>query len=181
MEPWGEDELRRDFVLAEKKVPRITRSGLEFIDINLAAFSHHKPLSVLAGESADYREWLELLAQGHLKSMEEVEQSVSSPVIKEAYHTIRTLPKDVMMRYEEAYIKRQNISHYVSAQKEEGIMQGIEKGKEEGKKEGIKEGREEGIKEASLEIARNMLAAQVAIKTIIACTGLNEEEIKNLK
>ncbi|WP_085783728.1 Rpn family recombination-promoting nuclease/putative transposase [Candidatus Nucleicultrix amoebiphila] len=181
MEPWGEDELRRDFVLAEKKVPRITRSGLEFIDINLAAFSHHKPLSVLAGESADYREWLELLAHGHLKSMEEVEQSVSSPVIKEAYHTIRTLPKDVMMRYEEAYIKRQNISHYVSAQKEEGIMQGIEKGKEEGKKEGIKEGREEGIKEASLEIARNMLAAQVAIKTIIACTGLNEEEIKNLK
>ncbi|ARN85359.1 Rpn family recombination-promoting nuclease/putative transposase [Candidatus Nucleicultrix amoebiphila] len=161
MEPWGEDELRRDFVLAEKKVPRMTRSGLEFIDINLGALSHHKPLSVLAGESADYREWLELLAHGHLKSMEEVEQSVSSPVIKEAYHTIRTLPEDVMMRYEEAYIKRQNISHYVSAQKEEGIKEGIEKGKTES--------------------AMNLLAMGVEVEKIAKATGLSEEKILSLK
>jgi predicted transposase/invertase (TIGR01784 family) len=66
-----------------------------------------------------------------------------------------------MMRYEEAYIKRQNISHYVSAQKEEGIKEGIEKGKTES--------------------AMNLLAMGVEVEKIAKATGLSEEKILSLK
>lgn len=174
MRPWREDELRRDFALREKEDPMNLRCGLEFIDINLEALSFRSVASVLGNESEAYREWLELLAHGHLKSAEEVEQTVSSPVIKEAYHAVRTLPEDVMMRYEEAYIKRQHISHYVASQKEEGIREGIEKGK--------MEGREEGRKEERINFAKRLLKRKnITLEEISALTDLTEEEIKKLK
>ncbi|MCQ2185423.1 MAG: hypothetical protein MJY92_01690, partial [Bacteroidales bacterium] len=57
-------------------------------------------------------------------------------------------------------------------------------GKEEGLKEGRAEGRAEGLEEGEakkqLEIARAMMAEGIPVAVIVKCTGLTEEQIKEL-
>ena len=56
----------------------------------------------------------------------------------------------------------------------------LAEGREEGRKQGIAEGREQGIAEGRAETAKNLLALGVPVQTIVAATGLTEEEIKRL-
>ena len=61
----------------------------------------------------------------------------------------------------------------------------IEKGRQEGLIEGIEAGKQAGIKEGSrnakLNLAKNMLKADMSINNIIKITDLSKEEIENLK
>lgn len=59
---------------------------------------------------------------------------------------------------------------------EEAERQGMERGMERG----IERGLEQGRKESSLQIAKNMLSKGIDINTIIACTGLRQEDLENL-
>jgi predicted transposase/invertase (TIGR01784 family) len=59
-----------------------------------------------------------------------------------------------------------------------------EEGLKEGKQEGLKEGKQEGLKEGEMkekrQIARTMLARDMAISDIAAITGLSEEDIRKI-
>ena len=50
-----------------------------------------------------------------------------------------------------------------------------------GKEDGLKEGKLEGEHQRSIEIAKNMLAANEPLEKIITYTGLSEEEVSNLQ
>ncbi|MBE6355052.1 hypothetical protein [Treponema sp.] len=45
---------------------------------------------------------------------------------------------------------------------------------------GRKEGLTEGAREAKIQTAKNMLVEKIPIETIVKCTGLSIEEVKNL-
>jgi predicted transposase/invertase (TIGR01784 family) len=55
------------------------------------------------------------------------------------------------------------------------------KGMERGIEKGIKRGKEVGKKEAKIEIAKNLLFANIDIETIIKSTKLTVKEIEELK
>jgi predicted transposase/invertase (TIGR01784 family) len=56
-----------------------------------------------------------------------------------------------------------------------------EKGEKRGLEKGIEQGIEEGEKNKQIEIAKNLLLAQVNINIICQTTDLNIEEIEKLK
>lgn len=66
----------------------------------------------------------------------------------------------------------------------EGLEVGIERGRkegiEEGRKEGIEEGRKEGEYKAKVVMAQAMKRQGISIETIVAVSGLTEEEINTL-
>lgn len=68
--------------------------------------------------------------------------------------------------------------------KETGYKEGLEVGRkegiEEGRKEGIEEGRKEGEYKAKVVMAQAMKRQGISIETIVAVSGLTEEEIKTL-
>ena len=64
---------------------------------------------------------------------------------------------------------------------EEGIELGIEKGIEKGKEKGIEKGIEKGKLEGKLEIILNMLRNKLDEETVAKLSGLNLEEIKEIK
>ena len=69
----------------------------------------------------------------------------------------------------------------MSLAEERGKKKGIKQGKEEGMREGIKEGVREGKKEEKRKIAKKLLEKGVTLSEIQEITGLEIEEIKNLK
>ena len=64
--------------------------------------------------------------------------------------------------------------------RKEGIEEGRKEGIEEGRKEGIEEGRKEGEYKAKVVMAQAMKRQGISIETIVAVSGLTEEEIKTL-
>jgi predicted transposase YdaD len=64
--------------------------------------------------------------------------------------------------------------------RKEGIEEGRKEGIEEGRKEGIEEGRKEGEHKAKVVMAQAMKRQGISIETIVAVSGLTEEEIKML-
>ena len=62
----------------------------------------------------------------------------------------------------------------------EGLEKGLAKGMEKGREEGLVEGLEKGRKEQALEMARQMMADNLPVETIIKYTHLNKEDILNL-
>jgi len=65
--------------------------------------------------------------------------------------------------------------------REEGRAEGREEGLAEGREEGRAEGRAEGIEQRSVEIARKMLAAGMAVDVVVEMTGLPEETVRQLR
>jgi len=52
--------------------------------------------------------------------------------------------------------------------------------KADARKEGLAEGRAEGRTEERVKIARNFLNAGIPVSAVASCTGLTEEEVKQL-
>ncbi len=96
------------------------------------------------------------------------------PYFEELLHTAEYLAMD--METQAMYEKRlkemrdiQNVEHYF---RKVTLAEGMEKGMEKG--------RAEGKAEAKAETAKKLLALGVPVETIVAATGLMEEEIRNL-
>ena len=89
--------------------------------------------------------------------------------------------KEERFAYDQA---KKHTDDYLSSLKEkffEGRLEGIHIGKEEGIKIGAERGKEEGRKAREIEVAKNLLNANVAIDIISQITGLPISEIKKLQ
>ena len=68
--------------------------------------------------------------------------------------------------------------------REEGRMEGIQLGEQRGiqlgEQRGIEKGRSEGEREATLRIARTMLQSGIDRNTVMAMTGLTEEDLQRI-
>ena len=65
---------------------------------------------------------------------------------------------------------------HLRKEREEGLAEGEKIGREKGREQG----REEGAMNKAIETARNLKINGVDIELIARCTGLSEEEVKNL-
>lgn len=59
-------------------------------------------------------------------------------------------------------------------------QRGLEKGIQLGEQRGIEKGRSEGEREATLKIARTMLQSGIDRDTVMAITGLTEEDMQRI-
>ena len=64
---------------------------------------------------------------------------------------------------------------------QEGYSEGMSHGLEEGLKQGISQGISQGAHDKAVETARLMLANNIEISMVAKCTGLTEEEIKQIE
>ena len=63
---------------------------------------------------------------------------------------------------------------------QKGLEKGLEKGIQLGEQRGIEKGRSEGEREATLKIARTMLQSGIDRNTVMAMTGLTEEDLQRI-
>ena len=140
--------------------------------------------------------WLYYL--NNLSSLQTVpEEFKKDEVIHEAFDVAEflALSKDEQFSYQSDLKSRLDYKNTLDYAKEvaeaqgmeRGIKKGMEKGMEKGMQKGMQKGREEGeaigLKkgEKSIEIAYNLLKANVATEIIVLSTGLSIEEIEDLK
>ena len=64
---------------------------------------------------------------------------------------------------------------------EQGLEKGIEQGLEKGIEQGLEQGKAEGIEQEKIQIAKNLLNSNVDLQTICLSTGLNKEQIEELR
>ena len=112
-------------------------------------------------------------------------------LIREAFDVAEflALDKDEQFAYQlnlKARLDYKNVMDYAKKEaKEEGIKEGIKEGKKEGiregKKEGIEKGIEEGEKNKAIEIAKNLILANMDTEFICETTGLDEKRVENLR
>ena len=112
------------------------------------------------------------------KAVEELRRSAFTPAQLYSYEQFwdavsveRTLVNNVERKYKEGWQEG----------RERGMEEGMEKGRAEGRVEGRAEGLKEGERKKSLEIARKLLASGLPEEFIAGSTGLNLEEIQELK
>jgi hypothetical protein len=142
-QPWAADELRRHYRLLDTQDPKKERSGIEFFDYNLAALRYRGATETLP---EGLREWLDLLANAHLKTKEEAGREVKVASVRKAYHMLESasLPETVRREYEEAQKKRFQISFYVADEKSKSKDEGHAAGRVEGQIEVLKSLIEDG-------------------------------------
>ncbi|WNS43835.1 Rpn family recombination-promoting nuclease/putative transposase [Paenibacillus sp. MMS20-IR301] len=99
---------------------------------------------------------------------------MNEPELQKAMETLEYLSQNPEARRK--YEDRQKFLHDEASQRDGAQREGFAKGLEQGLKEGLKE----GSKEAKLDIAKNLLQMGIELQTILASTGLTEEEIKSI-
>ena len=109
-------------------------------------------------------EWISFLKSG------EIPVTATAPGLKEAREVLRIETLNDAER-QDYYRMMENLRYQRSV---------IETGREEGREEGRKEGREEGRAEGILSAARNMKKSGIPATVIMQCTGLSEQEVKDL-
>lgn len=163
MEPWGDNELRRHYKLTDTANSKMHRSGIEFLDYNLASLKYPGWDKRVSSRDKALREWLHFFAEAQTRSLKDVEKGVSSQYVKKAYHMIEstTLPQKVKKAYEEDMQRRYNISHYVQNE--------------------VKKGKAAGELAAKQGIVKSLIDEGMEDSFIIKTTGLSIHEIKNLR
>ena len=89
---------------------------------------------------------------------------------------IANMNKKERAEYEAALKIYRDNENVVTTARREGKEEGRAEGREEGRKEGIAIGEERGV----LKTARLMKQNGISVEQIKLCTGLTDEEIKNL-
>ena len=168
------DKVRTDIILADRDTGKQMSNVFREIFIEMPLF---KKTESECEAPLDY--WLY-----NLKHMEQLE-TLSFKGQKELFNRLEQLAKIANMNkkereeYEEClkvYRDNYSIALYQKQQAEARYQEGREEGIEIGEERGLKKGREEGI----LATARLMKQNGISFEQIKLCTGLTDEEIKNL-
>ena len=168
------DKVRTDIILADRDTGKQMSNVFREIFIEMPLF---KNTESECETPLDY--WLY-----NLKHMEQLE-TLSFKGQKELFNRLEQLAKIANMNkkereeYEEClkvYRDNYSIALYQKQQAEARYQEGREEGIEIGEERGLKKGREEGI----LTTARLMKQNGISFEQIKLCTGLTDEEIKNL-
>ena len=150
--------------------------GIKWYFIELPKFRKRNPNM---NEKID--QWLAFLDDSNKEAIEMAEKK--NKTLKKAREEMEYLTGDEAVR-RLAELREKWEMDYISGMglaEERGKKKGIKQGKEEGMREGIKEGVREGKKEEKRKIAKKLLEKGVTLSEIQEITGLEIEEIKNLK
>ncbi len=128
-------------------------------------------------ELSNHLEWWIYIFQ-NLHLLNDIPKELQNDVIKSAFDKAEfaSMPKS----QQENYHKNLKVYRDLVNSLDFAIKTGHEEGKKEGKKEGKAEGMKEGMKDKSIEIAQNLLDANMDLGFIAQTTGLTVEEIERL-
>ena len=127
--------------------------------------------------------WCYFFKYAKKTTKEELERIIGSDmVIKRAYEALDQFNwgEKELIAYEQEK-KRVWDNRAVEDYKIEQMKKKVHEARKEGIEEGIEKGIERGEKSKALQIARNLISANLDIKTILETTGLTKSEIKKLK
>lgn len=121
---------------------------------------------------SDLDEWIYLLKHS------EVKQEFKSKNIQAAAEKLKLLkmPPERRKAYERYLLNRMDEREAIETAREDGMEKGLKQGMEQGMEQGL----EQGLEKGKIDIAKTMLANQMAIDTIAKLTGLSAEKIKAL-
>jgi predicted transposase/invertase (TIGR01784 family) len=165
------DAWKSEHHILDKETYENDLEDLKFVFIELPKFK--KSLEQLENIQ---EKWTYFFKKAHESSIKEMDQLIGEDhSIGRAFEAIdqASWDEDDLMRYE-GYQKTLLDNAMIEDTK-------IHDAKAEGKAEGEAKGKAEGERNKAIETARNMLSENFDIAIIAKCTGLSEEEIKNLK
>jgi predicted transposase/invertase (TIGR01784 family) len=124
-------------------------------------------------------EWLKLIGANNPIETKRIQEEAHNKAIDQAAARLEALNMDKEARtiFENREKARRDELGRIEAGKEEGIAIGLEKGRAEG----LEKGRAEGLEKGKVEIAKNSIKAGLSDEQISLITGLNLEQIKELK
>lgn len=111
-----------------------------------------------------------------------VPEDADAPGLKEAMEqlSIDSLSKEEKIAYYKHLDNMRSLTSMVESAWENGEWEGMKKGLEQGMEKGLEQGIEEGRKTEKIEIAKNLLAMGMDLKSIATATGLSENEILSI-
>ena len=172
------DKVRTDIILADRDTGKQMSNVFREIFIEMPLF---KKTESECEAPLDY--WLY-----NLKHMEQLEH-LSFKGQKALFARLEELARIANMNKKErdeyeaclkVYRDNYSIALYRKRQEEAKFQEGLQIGKEEGREEGRQEGIEIGEERGILKTARQMKQNGISFEQIKLCTGLTDEEIKNL-
>ncbi|MCI7287592.1 MAG: Rpn family recombination-promoting nuclease/putative transposase [Parabacteroides sp.] len=172
------DKVRTDVVWADRETGKPVTTSFRGIYIEMPLFNKKESE---CETPLDY--WLY-----NLKHMEQLEH-LSFKGQKALFARLEELARIANMNKKErdeyeaclkVYRDNYSIALYRKRQEEAKFQEGLQIGKEEGREEGRQEGIEIGEERGILKTARQMKQNGISFEQIKLCTGLTDEEIKNL-
>lgn len=129
-------------------------------------------------ELSNHLEWWIYTFQ-NLHKMNTIPIELQDDVIKNAFDKAEfaSIPKN----QQENYHKNLKVYRDLVNSSDFAIKSGHEEGLEKGLEKGLEDGLEKGKKEKSLEVAKNLLDANMELALISEITGLSMENISNIK
>jgi predicted transposase YdaD len=127
----------------------------------------------------------------NLQNMADIPKELQNDIIKSAFSKAEfaTMPKNQQENYHKNLkVYRDLVNSYDFALKsgheegmkkglEQGLEQGLKQGVEQGIEKGIEQGIERGIRQRNIEVAKDLLSANMELELISKTTGLSIEEI----
>ena len=124
-------------------------------------------------KNQETRDWLTLFQRAQFMTEEEVQSTIKTPAVLQAFERIKydKLPSDVREDYEKEDKEYDGISEYTSSERAEGEAKGREEEKAKAKLEKTL---------MTKEMARNLYKQGVPVSVIINATNMSKEEIESI-
>ena len=136
--------------------------------------------TISEGLSAEDRKFLVDRAVDYIRRFD---PHFSWEIVKEVDQTIKEKEGRVMpplqISLDEAQEKGWKLGQVDGRKK--GRQEGLQEGMQQGMQQGRQEGMQQGMQQGRQEVALNFLSAGLDLETVSKCTGLSEEEIKNIQ
>ncbi|MBO4646340.1 MAG: PD-(D/E)XK nuclease family transposase [Bacteroidales bacterium] len=136
--------------------------------INLCNFAAQQP-----EVTEEMRSWMSLLK--NMQAMNEEDYRKQEGIFRELMDECRIEKLDTMEKenYEKSILEYEDVREAVEYAKELSFAEGVEKG--------MKKGMAQGVRNGLLQAAANLLKMGISIADVVKATGLNEEEVRELK
>ena len=154
---------------------RILTEKVGIFYINLCNFAAQQE-----GISPRLKNWLYVLK--NMQFFDEGDYQRQSGIFKNLLDECRISKMNEMEKkdYEKSVLEYEGVREAVAYAKELAAEEAFGKGIEKGRAEGMEKGRAEGIEQTKILIAQNMMRNGLDIPTIVAATGLTEQEVLQL-
>jgi predicted transposase/invertase (TIGR01784 family) len=171
----ADERYHRKIMLMDVKTKEVFSDKLTYIYLELPKFQKEETeLETM------FDKWMYVLK--NLSNLMSRPTSLQERIFERLFEQaeIAKYSREEQYGYEQSIKAYRDLNNAVATAEQTGKETGYKEGLEVGRKEGIEEGRKEGEHKAKVVMAQAMKRQGISIETIVAVSGLTEEEIKTL-
>jgi predicted transposase/invertase (TIGR01784 family) len=171
----ADERYHRKIMLMDVKTKEVFSDKLTYIYLELPKFQKEETeLETM------FDKWMYVLK--NLSNLMSRPTSLQERIFERLFEQaeIAKYSREEQYGYEQSIKAYRDLNNAVATAEQTGKETGYKEGLEVGRKEGIEEGRKEGEYKAKVVMAQAMKRQGISIETIVAVSGLTEEEIKTL-